>query len=155
MGIYRSQRSAEANCLYERGNGGSPPAFPANYGSARTFHANSSLFCGTVHNGIGSCRGERPRSTRRSPRPVPGAGEEKTRAGLVAYPQKPLCRRVGADHPPFWLPIPNLAAETFSGSCNAAPQDAISPYKSAPYSEACARSEPPSWKPVRSNGKKK
>jgi len=49
-------------------------------------------------NGIGSCRGERPRSTRGTPRLVPGAGEEKTRPGMEADPQKPLQGSVGADH---------------------------------------------------------
>jgi len=62
------------------------------------FIADPSLFCRTVQNGIGSCRGERPRSIRRTPRLVPGAGEEKTRPGLAAYPQRPFQGRVGAGH---------------------------------------------------------
>jgi hypothetical protein len=45
------------------------------------FIADSSLCCGTVQNGIGSCRGKHPRSVRKTPRLVPGAGERKRALG--------------------------------------------------------------------------
>jgi hypothetical protein len=81
------------------------------------------------------------------------SGENGPWAG--GAPTKTPLRESGSRSCPGWLPIPNGAVETFSGSCSAAPQDAITPYKFAPYNEACARFEPTCWKLLRGNGKQK
>ena len=64
-------------------------------------------------------------------------------------------RESGNRSSPGWWPIRNGAAATSSGSCSAAPPDGINHYKSAPFSVACGKYEPPCWKPLRSSGKQK
>src|SRR5205807_494454 len=66
-----------------------------------------------------------------------------------------LLRESGNRSSPGWWPIRNGAAATSSGSCSAAPPDGINHYKSAPFSVACGKYEPPCWKPLRSSGKQK
>jgi hypothetical protein len=80
-------------------------------------------------------------------------GENASRAGGI--PTKIPLKESGNKLWPGCLPTRNGAAATFSASCSATPQDAISHCKSAPFSEECARSEPTSCEPLRSSGKKK
>ena len=54
------------------------------------FCSHPRLFHRTLYSGNASCRGKRPRSGSRARNLVPGAGAEKTRAGLAADPQGPL-----------------------------------------------------------------
>jgi hypothetical protein len=81
------------------------------------------------------------------------SGENGSWAG--GAPTKTPLRESGSRSSPGWLPILSEAAATSSRSCSAAPPDAINHHKSARFSAACARSEPTSWKPLRSSGEQK
>jgi len=93
--------------------------------------------------------------------PDPAAGlhtlhqEQERRKRVLGWrrtTRTPL-RESGSRSCPGWLPTLNGAVATSSGSCSAAPPDAINHYKSARFSEACGKYEPTSWKRARSNGK--
>ena len=81
------------------------------------------------------------------------SGENASWAGDVLR-RTPL-EESGSRSCPGWLPIPNGAVATSSGSCSAAPPDAINRYKSVPSSAACGKYEPICWKHFRSSGKMK
>ncbi len=80
-------------------------------------------------------------------------GENESLAGGAR--RKILLQENGSRSCPGWLLTPDGAAETFSESCSASPQDAISPCKSVHFSVGWARSELISWKPLENNGRRK
>ncbi len=53
------------------------------------------------------------------------------------------------------LANPERSSGDIFGEYSVALQDAITPCKSAPFSEECGKYEPTSWKPLRSSGKRK